>query len=445
MKNTFLILTILLFSFPLFSQNKIEYIEYDLPNGMHVILHEEHATPIVAISVLYHVGSKNENPERTGFAHFFEHLLFEGTKNIKGGEWFKIVEANGGSNNAYTSDDQTYYYEVFPSNKLELSLWMESERMLHPVIRQEDRINLQEGVVKEEKNFRLDNAPYGYLLYSVRSNLYRSHPYGRLTIGLDKDLEAANIEDFKKFNERYHKPNNATLVVAGDIDINETQGLVKKYFGDIPSSSDVVRNLPKEDPIEETIKAKWYDPNIQVPALLVGYITPKMNSRESRILNLLSTYLSDGKSSVLYKKMVDDKKMALAVQTVNLAQEDYGTYLMLALPLGEVTLEDLLSEIDVEIEKVQNDLISDRDLEKLQNSLETQFVTRNSSIEGIANSLSDYHTFYGDTGLINSELSLYRSITKEEIREIANKYLQPNQRVIVDYLPGDETNKTTIE
>jgi predicted Zn-dependent peptidase len=322
---------------------------------------------------------------------------------------------------------------------------MESERMLHPVIRQEDRINLQEGVVKEEKNFRLDNAPYGYLLYSVRSNLFRSHPYGRLTIGLDKDLEAANLDDFKKFNKRYHKPNNATLVVAGDIDINETKELVKKYFGDIPSSSDVVRNLPKEDPIEETIKAKWYDPNIQVPALLVGYITPKMNSRESRILNLLSTYLSDGKSSVLYKKMVDDKKMALAVQTVNLAQEDYGTYLMLALPLGEVTLEDLLSEIDVEIEKVQNDLISDRDLEKLQNSLETQFVSRNSSIEGIANSLSDYHTFYGDTGLINSELSLYRSITKEEIREIANKYLQPNQRVIVDYLPGDETNKTTIE
>ena len=436
---------ILAISFYASNAQEINFIEYDLDNGLHVILHQDNTAPVITTAVSYHVGSKDEEEGRTGFAHFFEHLLFEGTKNIKGGEWFKIVEANGGSNNAYTSDDQTYYYEVFPSNKLELSLWMESERMLHPIIRQEDRINLQEGVVKEEKNFRLDNAPYGYLLYSVRSNLYRSHPYGRLTIGLDKDLEAANLDDFKKFNERYHKPNNATLVVAGDIDINETKELVKKYFGDIPSSSDVVRNLPKEDPIEETIKAKWYDPNIQVPALLVGYITPKMNSRESRILNLLSTYLSDGKSSVLYKKMVDDKKMALAVQTVNLAQEDYGTYLMLALPLGEVTLEDLLSEIDVEIEKVQNDLISDRDLEKLQNSLETQFVSRNSSIEGIANSLSDYHTFYGDTGLINSELSLYRSITKEEIREIANKYLQPNQRVIVDYLPGDETNKTTIE
>tara|TARA_X000000950_G_scaffold13159_1_gene14190 strand:+ start:1106 stop:2440 length:1335 start_codon:yes stop_codon:yes gene_type:complete len=424
---------------------EISFVEYDLDNGLHVILHQDNRAPVITTAVSYHVGSKDEEEGRTGFAHFFEHLLFEGTKNIEGGQWFKIVEANGGSNNAYTSDDQTYYYEVFPSNKLELSLWMESERMLHPIIRQDDRITLQEGVVKEEKNFRLRNAPYGALLYAVRSNLYKKHPYGRLTIGLDKDLTAANIDDFKKFNARYHKPNNATLVVAGDIDIDQTKEMVEKYFADIPSSDDVVRNLPKEDPIKETIRSVWYDPNIQVPALLVGYITPKMNTREARVLSLLSTYLSDGKSSVLYKRMVDENKMALAVQTVNLAQEDYGTYLMLALPLGEITLEKLLSEIDEEIEKVKNELITDRDLEKLQNSLETQFVNRNASIEGIANSLSDYYTFYGDTGLINSELDIYRSITKEEIRDVAKKYLNSNQRVIVDYLPGDETNKTIIE
>ena len=441
------LLTTAFVALTLFASNaqEIDFVEFDLDNGLHVILHQDNRAPVITTSVLYHVGSKDEEEGRTGFAHFFEHLLFEGTQNIEGGEWFKIVDANGGSNNAYTTDDSTYYYEVFPSNKLELSLWMESERMLHPIIRQEDRIELQEGVVKEEKNFRLDNAPYGYLLYAVRSKLFRSHPYGRLTIGLDKDLEAANLDDFKKFNNRYHKPNNATLVVAGDIEIEETKGLVKKYFADIPGSDEVKRNLPKEEPITETITSTWYDPNIQVPALLVGYITPKMSSREARVLNLLSTYLSDGKSSVLYKKMVDDKKMALAVQTINLAQEDYGTYLMLALPVGENTLEDLLSEIDIEVEKVQKDLISDRDLEKLQNSLETQFVNRNSSVEGIANSLADYYTFYGDTSLINGELDIYRSITKEEIREVANKYLKPNQRVVVDYLPGDENNKTTIE
>jgi len=394
---------------------------------------------------MYHVGSKDDSPERTGFAHFFEHLLFEGTENIEGGQWFKIVDANGGQNNAYTSNDYTYYYEVFPSNKLELSLWMESERMLHPIIRDENRIELQEGVVKEEKNFRLNNAPYGYLLYAATSNLYKKHPYGRLTIGYDADLEAANIDDFLKFNNKFHKPGNAILTVAGDFEIEQTKQLIEKYFGGIPKSDKVVRNLPKEDPITETIVAEWRDPNIQVPALVIGYVTPKMNSRDSRILNLLSTYLSVGKSSVLYKKMVDEKKMALAVQTVNLAQEDYGTYLMLALPVGEFTLDNLLEEIDVEIEKVQNDLISERDMEKLQNIVESQFVSRNASMEGIANSLADYYTLYGDTNIINSEIDIYRSITREEIRDVANKYLNSNQRLELDYLPGDEQNKTVIE
>ena len=423
----------------------IAFEKFILPNGLNVILHEDHSLPIAAVNIWYHVGSKDEEEGRTGFAHMFEHLLFEGTENIEGGQWFKIVDANGGQNNAYTSNDYTYYYEVFPSNKLELSLWMESERMLHPIIRDENRIELQEGVVKEEKNFRLNNAPYGYLLFAATSNLYKKHPYGRLTIGYDADLEAANIDDFLKFNNKFHKPGNAILTVAGDFEIEQTKQLIEKYFGGIPKSDKVVRSLPKEDPITETIVAEWRDPNIQVPALVIGYITPKMNSRDSRILNLLSTYLSVGKSSVLYKKMVDEKKMALAVQTVNLAQEDYGTYLMLALPVGEFTLDSLLEEIDVEIEKVQNDLISERDMEKLQNIVESQFVSRNASMEGIANSLADYYTLYGDTNLINSEIDIYRSITREEIRDVANKYLNSNQRLELDYLPGDEQNKTVIE
>ena len=440
-----ILFTIAFASFALVNAQEVDFVEYDLDNGLHVILHQDNRAPVITTSVLYHVGSKDEEEGRTGFAHMFDHLLYEGTENIEGGQWFKIVDANGGQNNAYTSNDYTYYYEVFPSNKLELSLWMESERMLHPIIRDENRIELQEGVVKEEKNFRLNNAPYGYLLYAATSNLYKKHPYGRLTIGYDADLEAANIDDFLKFNNKFHKPGNAILTVAGDFEIEQTKQLIEKYFGGIPKSDKVVRNLPKEDPITETIVAEWRDPNIQVPALVIGYVTPKMNSRDSRILNLLSTYLSVGKSSVLYKKMVDEKKMALAVQTVNLAQEDYGTYLMLALPVGEFTLDSLLEEIDVEIEKVQNDLISERDMEKLQNIVESQFVSRNASMEGIANSLADYYTLYGDTNLINSEIDIYRSITREEIRDVANKYLNSNQRLELDYLPGDEQNKTVIE
>ena len=440
-----ILFTIAFASFALVNAQEVNFVEYDLDNGLHVILHQDNRAPVITTSVLYHVGSKDEEEGRTGFAHMFEHLLFEGTENIEGGQWFKIVDANGGQNNAYTSNDYTYYYEVFPSNKLELSLWMESERMLHPIIRDENRITRQKDVVKEEKNVRLNNAPYGYLLYAATSNLYKKHPYGKLTIGYDADLEAANIDDFVKFNNKFHKPGNAILTVAGDFEIEQTKQLIEKYFGGIPKSDKVVRNLPKEDPITETIVAEWRDPNIQVPALVIGYVTPKMNSRDSRILNLLSTYLSVGKSSVLYKKMVDEKKMALAVQTVNLAQEDYGTYLMLALPVGEFTLDNLLEEIDVEIEKVQNDLISERDMEKLQNIVESQFVSRNASMEGIANSLADYYTLYGDTNLINSEIDIYRSITREEIRDVANKYLNSNQRLELDYLPGDEQNKTVIE
>ena len=440
-----ILFTIAFASFALVNAQEVNFVEYDLDNGLHVILHQDNRAPVITTSVLYHVGSKDEEEGRTGFAHMFEHLLFEGTENIEGGQWFKIVDANGGQNNAYTSNDYTYYYEVFPSNKLELSLWMESERMLHLIIRDENRITRQKDVVKEEKNVRLNNAPYGYLLYAATSNLYKKHPYGRLTIGYDADLEAANIDDFVKFNNKFHKPGNAILTVAGDFEIEQTKQLIEKYFGGIPKSDKVVRNLPKEDPITETIVAEWRDPNIQVPALVIGYVTPKMNSRDSRILNLLSTYLSVGKSSVLYKKMVDEKKMALAVQTVNLAQEDYGTYLMLALPVGEFTLDNLLEEIDVEIEKVQNDLISERDMEKLQNIVESQFVSRNASMEGIANSLADYYTLYGDTNLINSEIDIYRSITREEIRDVANKYLNSNQRLELDYLPGDEQNKTVIE
>ena len=177
------------------------------------------------------------------------------------------------------------------------------------------------------------------------------------------------ITETSSVNERFEESKELLLAIsnATKLDTIVYKELVKKYFGDIPSSSDVVRNLPKEDPIEETIKAKWYDPNIQFPALLVGYITPKMNSRESRILNLLSTYLSDGKSSVLYKKMVDDKKMALAVQTVNLAQEDYGTYILFGLPQGETKLADIISEIDEEVLKMQTTLISEKAYQKLQN------------------------------------------------------------------------------
>jgi zinc protease len=413
---------------------KVEFEEYKLDNGMHVILHQDTAAPVVVTSVMYHVGAKDEQPGRTGMAHFFEHLLFEGTKNIGKGEWFKLVSSNGGKNNANTTDDRTYYYEIFPSNKLELGLWMESERLLHPIIGQ-NGVDTQNEVVKEEKRLRVDNQPYSRFLEYVKENIFKKHPYMGTTIGKMADLDAATLEEFLAFNKKFYVPNNATLVVAGDIDISIAKKMIEDYFGPIPRGAAIEKNFPQEDPITEAMTAKGFDPNIQIPAIMAAYRTPSMKTRDSRVLDMISSYLSTGKSSVLYKKLVDDKKMAIQAGAINASQEDYGTYILYGLPQGETKLEDLIKEIDEEIALMQTELISDRSYQKLQNQFENNYVNSNSSVEGVANSLARYHVLYGDTNLINSEIDIYRSITREEIQTVAKKYLNPNQRLILEYLP----------
>ena len=419
------------------SAQEVKFEEYDLSNGMHVILHQDNSAPVVTTSVMYHVGAKDENPERTGFAHFFEHLLFEGTENIPKGEWFTIVTSAGGSNNANTTDDRTYYYEVFPSNNVELGLWMESERLLHPVINQ-DGVDTQNEVVKEEKRLRVDNSPYGKFLENIKLNMFKKHPYKGTTIGKMAHLDAATLEEFQAFNKKFYVPNNAVLVVAGDIDVPAVKGMIEDYFGPIPRGEDIVRNFPKEDPITAPMRAKAYDSNIQIPAIMAAYRTPSFKDRDAYVLSMISTYLSDGKTSKLYKKIVDDKKMALQVGALDFSQEDYGTYILYGLPLGDVALDDLIVEMDEEIAKLQGELISERDYQKIQNKFENNFVSSNASIEGIANSLARYHMLYGDVNLINNEIDIYRSITREEIKTVANKYLNPNQRLILEYLPESD-------
>jgi predicted Zn-dependent peptidase len=434
-------ITLLLFC-PLFLciAQSVSFEEYDLDNGLHVILHQDNNAPVVTTSVMYHVGAKDEQPDRTGFAHFFEHLLFEGTENIERGQWFSIVTENGGTNNANTTDDRTYYYEVFPSNNLELGLWMESERMLHPIINQIG-VETQNEVVKEEKRLRVDNQPYGKFLENVKKNLFRKHPYRWTTIGEMEHLDAATLDEFLAFNKKFYVPNNAVLVVAGDIDISSTKKMVEDYFGDIPIGAEINRYYEKDDPITKTISATAYDSNIQIPAVINAYRTPGFSERDSRVLDMISTYLSDGPSSKLYKKLVDEKKMALQTGAFNISQEDYSMYVIFGLPLGENTLDDLVSEMDEEIVKIQDQLISERDYQKLQNKIENGFVNSNASIEGIANSLARYYMLYDDTNLINTEIDIYRSITREEIKDVANKYLNPNQRLVLEYLPETKENE----
>lgn len=411
---------------------KVAFEEYDLSNGMHVVLHQDNSAPVVVTSVMYHVGAKDEQPNRTGFAHFFEHLLFEGTKNIGRGEWFKIVTSNGGNNNANTTDDRTYYFEVFPSNNLELAIWMEAERLTHPVINQIG-VDTQNEVVKEEKRMRVDNQPYGNLVKAVKENLFKVHPYKWTTIGEMEHLDAATLKEFQDFNKKFYIPNNAVLVIAGQFDKNEAKKWIDKYFGSIKKGPAVERKKAEEAPISQTINATWEDPNVQIPMYVTAYRTPSMKSRDARVLDMISTYLSDGKSSKLYKKMVDEKKNALQVGAFNYSQEDYSMYFIYGLPLGDVTQENFISNFDEEITKLQTDLISESDFQKLQNKFENNYVNSNSSLEGVAENLASYYLLYGDINLINTEIDIYKSITREEIREIAKKYLNPNQRLVLKY------------
>lgn len=412
--------------------------EYDLPNGLHIILHPNNAAPVVTIGVMYHVGAKDEDPTRTGFAHFFEHLLFEGTQNIARGKWFDIVSANGGHNNAFTTQDKTYYYEVFPSNNLQLGLWMEAERMLHPVIN-EIGVSTQNSVVKEEKNQRIDNAPYGRIMYrsAINPYLFKKHPYSGTVIGEVEHLDAASLEEFIAFKKKFYNPNNAVLVVAGDFDTPTTKEWIEQYFATIPNMGNAIqRNKIEEAPITETIQVTEYDPNIQIPLKLYAYRTPAMTDKDSYTIDLLSNILTDGKSARLYKKMIDEHQTALQVLAFSDAQEDYGVYIMGALPMDGVSLETLAQEMDEEIERLQTELISEREYEKLQNQIEANFVAQNSNMEGIALSLADNYTFYKDTNLINKAIDHYRTITREDIREAARKYLDKNQRLDLNYLPS---------
>lgn len=433
MKKVLCILPLLAIGVTAFSQ-KVTYTEYKLKNGLPVILHEDHSAPVVAVSVMYHVGSKDEQPNRTGFAHFFEHLLFEGSENIKRGEFMKIVSANGGQNNANTTQDRTFYFERFPSNQLETGLWLESERMMHPVIN-EIGVKTQNEVVKEEKRLRVDNQPYGSFLAEIMKRLFYKHPYRWVPIGSMEDLDAATLKEFQDFNKKFYTPSNAVLVVAGDINIAKTKQLIEAYFGDIPSGTPIVKEKFEEAPITSEIVDTAYDANIQLPAVMMAYRTPGMTNADSRALEMASSVLSSGNSSRMYKKMVDDKKNSLQVGSFNYALEDYGAYISYALPNNDTPLDTLIADMSEEIAKLQTTLISQDEFTKLQNQFENDYLDNNNQMLSVAENLADGYTFYKDANHINKELDEIRKVTREDIQRVAKKYLNKNQRVIVYYLP----------
>jgi predicted Zn-dependent peptidase len=415
---------------------KINFTEYDLPNGLHVILHEDHSTPIVAVSVMYHVGSKNEDPQRTGFAHFFEHLLFEGSENIKRGEYMKLVQAAGGQLNANTTQDRTFYYESLPSNQLELALWMESERMLHAKI-DSVGVETQRKVVKEEKKQRYDNTPYGQLLNVVYENAYTVHPYRWTPIGKEQYIDQATLPEFMNFYKTYYVPNNAVLVIGGDIDIAKTKELINKYYGDIPKGAPINRDVPQEPAQTKEKRVNFYD-NVQLPAVVVAYHIPKLGTDDYYAVQLLTQLLSQGKSSRFQKEIVDKEQKALAVGAFSLNNEDPSLAIMYGITAAGTKPEDLEKSMDAEIEKVKNNLISEEEYQKLKNQAENDFISQNEKILGVVDNLATYYTFMHDANLINTELERYNKITKEDLKRVAEKYFTKANSVVVYYLPKSE-------
>jgi predicted Zn-dependent peptidase len=414
--------------------NKIEFQEFTLDNGLHVILHQDKSTPIVAVSVMYHVGSKNENPEKTGFAHFFEHLLFEGSENIGRGEYDKYIEKAGGTLNANTSMDRTYYFEILPSNQLELGLWLESERMLHAKV-ENVGIETQRQVVKEERRQRIDNQPYGSFLEQTMMRAYKVHPYRWPVIGSMAHLDAAEEKDYKNFYADFYVPNNAIVSIAGDIDYESAKALVTKYFASIPKGKKpVYRPTVVEPALGGEVRDTFYD-NIQLPGVIMAYRIPAAGTPDYYAVSMLGTLLSQGESSRLQKALVDEQQKAVAVGNFPLDLEDPGVSIAYGICSMGTDVLDAEKSITAEIDRIKTETISDDEFQKLRNQVENDFVSSNSRVAGIAESLANYKMYFGDANLINTELQRYLAVTKEDIKKVANKYYGKDNRVVLHYLP----------
>lgn len=414
--------------------NPVKFERYTLSNGLKVILHEEHSTPIVVVSVLYHVGSKNENPERTGFAHFFEHLLFEGSANVGRGEFDKYMSGAGASNNAFTSQDKTYYYEVLPSNQVPLALWLESERMLHAKVETKG-IETQRQVVKEERRMRIDNQPYQRFQEEIPARLFKAHPYRWAPIGSMTHLDNATESDYVNFYKDFYVPDNAVLTIAGDFNPAQIKPMIEKYFATIPKSKKpIYRPSIVEPPLGGEVRDTFYD-KVQLPAVFMAYRTPAQSDPDFYALEMLNRLLSGGQSSRIYRSLVDEKQLAVAAQSFSYPLEQPGALIVLGIANLGIDPAKMQEALDVEIEKVKTTLVPELEFQKLRNQLEAELVDDNSTLEGIALNLANFEVLFGDANLINTNISRYLKVTREDLQRVAKKYLDKNNRVLLYWLP----------
>jgi zinc protease len=410
----------------------ISFVEYDLANGLHVILHENHQAPVVATYVLYHVGSKNERGDRTGFAHFFEHLMFEGSDNIPRGKIDKFISGAGGNLNASTSFDQTDYFFNLPSNQLEMGLWIESERMMHAKI-DEVGVETQREVVKEERRRGVDNQPYGTLFENLAGMVFKGTSYAWTPIGSAQYIDQATIEEFRDFYKTYYLPNNATLSIAGDIDVEKTKELVEAYFGPIPKGLEIQR--PKINwSFKSTAEKKDVEKeNTPLPASLHAWRAPKETDPDAYPLDLLGSILSKGRSSRLYRRLVDQEQVAVNVDAFAFLQEQAGLVGVFATGQRGVELDKLDAIIKDEIKNVRDKGVTEEEFQKARNQQEAEFATSFGSMHARAKNLARYRVFFGDAHLINTELDRYLKVKRADLQRVAKEYLRDDRTQVLRY------------
>lgn len=410
----------------------IAFEEYTLPNGLRVILHADHSAPVAATYMLYKVGSSNEIADRTGFAHFFEHLMFEGSDYIGRGEIDKFISSAGGENNASTNFDQTDYYFKVPSNQLQLALWIESERMLHLKI-DSLGVETQRKVVKEEKKQNMENRPYGTIFENLFKQTFPGTPYEWTPIGSAQYIDQATIEEFRRFHDRFYIPSNACLVVSGDIDVAQAKKWIAEYFGTIPSGpapAPPVVALPAQTAERRMVVKEEKTP---LPALIISYPTPGQHNPDLFALEFLGKILATGRSSRLYQRLVDKDQLALQAASSPFMLDQAGIFAFIAVANQGVGIPAMEKAIDEEIARIQAEGVTEEEFQKTRNQQEAEFVSSFGSVLDIARKLAAFKLLFNDTKLVNTELAKYMAVTREDIRRVAKTYLLPEHKNVLEY------------
>ena len=405
-----------------------------LPNGLNACLIEDHQSPVVDVQVWYHVGSKNEAPGRTGFAHLFEHLMFDGTTNIGAEEFSDYIIRSGGIDNAYTTEDSTVFWETTPSSQLPVALWLEADRMRNLDITQ-SVFNNEREVVEEERRLRFDNPPYGTVVETLYQHAYTVHPYQHMTIGSMHDLDNARLEDIHDFYDTYYVPNNATLVIVGDMDPAETESMIRKYFSPLERGARLPTNHIQQEPAQTAKRVVKLDLNVALPAFVEGYHMPADGTPDAYPLRLASNILSEGESSRIYGRLVYDKQIALEAQSTGNFTEDPNLFFVFAvLNQGHAPAEGE-AEVEAELTRLKTQTVSDAELQKAKNEILRDFILSRQTVQTRGEELGYAAVILKDAELVNTELARFLAVTPADIQRVSQKYFVAENMTLVEVYP----------